>query len=149
MTQSRPTVRRGPVGDPDDPSTWIIKPDLVAPGNAIVSTGAVGSYLWTNYPEFRVTGASGGDYMTLSGSSMATAVVSGAVAQLLQASPSLSPNEVKFALQFTAQHLDGFGIIEQGAGSLNVPLAVALAETKESRQFPSRTKSAERVSTRG
>ncbi len=127
---------RGPVGDPDDPSTWIIKPDLVAPGNAIVSTGAVGSYLWTNYPEFRVTGASGGDYMTLSGSSMATAVVSGAVAQLLQASPSLSPNEVKFALQFTAQHLDGFGIIEQGAGSLNVPLAVALAETKGLQTIP-------------
>ena len=28
---------RGPVGDPDDPSTWELKPDLVAPGNAIVA----------------------------------------------------------------------------------------------------------------
>jgi serine protease AprX len=29
---------RGPVGSSTDKSTWIIKPDLVAPGNAIVST---------------------------------------------------------------------------------------------------------------
>ena len=46
--------------------------------------------------------------MMLSGSSMAAAVVSGAVAQLLQANPKLSPAEVKFALQFTAQHLNGY-----------------------------------------
>ena len=49
---------------------------------------------------------------------MATAVVSGAVAQLLQAEPRLSPQDVKFALQYTAQPLKGFGLIEQGAGSL-------------------------------
>jgi serine protease AprX len=33
---------RGPVGNPDDESTWEIKPDLVAPGNAIVAAGAAG-----------------------------------------------------------------------------------------------------------
>ena len=73
-------------------------------------------------------GASGGTYLTMSGASMSTAVVSGAVAQLLQAAPQLTPAQVKFVLQFTAQRLEGFGLIEQGAGSLNVPLAVALAE---------------------
>ncbi len=121
---------RGPVGDPDQPSSWQLKPDLVAPGNAIVSDGNPGSYLWDNYPTQRVIGANGGNYMMLSGSSMAAAVVSGAVAQLLQANPKLSPAEVKFALQFTAQHVDGFGLIEQGAGSLNVPLAVGLATSR-------------------
>jgi serine protease AprX len=121
---------RGPVGDPDDPSTWIIKPDLVAPGNAIVSAGAQGSYLWDNYPSRRVIGENGGTYLVLSGSSMATAVTSGAVAQLLQLQPQLTPAEVKFALQFTAQRLNDFGLIEQGAGSLNVPLAAALVESR-------------------
>ncbi len=127
---------RGPVGDPNDPSTWEIKPDLVAPGNAIISAGAEGSYLWNNYPERHVIGASGGTYLVLSGSSMATAVVSGAVAQLLQAQPRLTPSEVKFALQFTAEHLPGFGIIEQGAGSLNVPLAAALVESRGMQSAP-------------
>jgi serine protease AprX len=121
---------RGPVGDPDDPSTWIIKPDLVAPGNAIVSAGAQGSYLWDNYPSRRVIGETGGTYLVLSGSSMATAVTSGAVAQLLQLEPKLTPAEVKFAIQFTAERLNDFGIIEQGAGSLNVPLAAALVASR-------------------
>ncbi|MEO8484337.1 MAG: S8 family peptidase, partial [Acidobacteriota bacterium] len=121
---------RGPVGDPDDSSTWEIKPDLVAPGNAITSTGQPGTLLWDNFPERHVTGASGGNYLTLSGASMSTAVVSGAVAQLLQLQPKLTPGEVKFALQFTAERLSGFGIIEQGAGSLNVPLAAALVKAR-------------------
>ena len=73
----------------------------------------------------------------MSGSSMATAVVSGAVAQLLQAAPKLTPAQVKFVLQFTAQRLEGFGLIEQGAGSLNVPLAVALAEAGDLTEAPS------------
>ncbi len=34
---------RGPVGDPDQPSTWELKPDVVAPGNAIVSAEAAGN----------------------------------------------------------------------------------------------------------
>ena len=67
---------------------------------------------------------------------MAAAVVSGAVAQLLDANPNLSPAEVKFALQFTAQHLDGYGLIEQGAGSINVPLAVGLATSKSFQAAP-------------
>ena len=117
---------RGPVGDPEDPSSWEIKPDLVAPGNAIEAAGAAGSYLWENYPDRRIYGANGGTYLKLSGSSMAAAVVTGAVAQLLQAQPKLTPAQVKFALQYTAQPLKGYGLIEQGAGSMNVPLAAAM-----------------------
>ncbi len=127
---------RGPVGDPDREHTWEIKPDLVAPGNAIVSAGASDSYLWTNFADRRVIGANGGTYLVLSGSSMATAVVSGAVAQLLEAAPELTPAQVKAVLQLTAQRLDGFALAEQGAGSLNVPLAVALAATGDFGEAP-------------
>ena len=128
---------RGPVGDPDDESTWELKPDLVAPGNAIVAAGLVGSHLWQNHAGRRVFGDAGGTYFNLSGSSMAAAVVSGAVAQLLQARPALTPAQVKFALQVTAERVEGFGFIEQGAGSLNVPLAVALATSDDFASAPS------------
>ena len=73
----------------------------------------------------------------MSGASMSTAIVSGAVAQLLQAEPGLTPAQVKFVLQFTAQRLEGFGLIEQGAGSLNVLLAVALADAGDPTEAPS------------
>jgi serine protease AprX len=118
---------RGPVGDEAHPESWQIKPDIVAPGNAVVAAGATDSYLWQNYPERRVVGTNGGSYLKLSGSSMAAAVVSGAVAQLLQANPGLTPAQVKFALQYTAEPLADFGLIDQGAGSLDVPLALAAA----------------------
>ena len=42
---------RGPVGDPEDPSTWELKPDLVAPGNAIVAAGRVGQLSLGELPE--------------------------------------------------------------------------------------------------
>ena len=70
---------------------------------------------------------------------MAAAVVSGAVAQVLQAEPKLTPAQVKFALQYTAEPIPGFGLIEQGAGSLDVPLAAALATSKDLRQAPLET----------
>jgi len=127
---------RGPVGDEHDPDNWEIKPDVVAPGNAIIAAGAVDSYLWRNYPERRVFGASGGTYLNLSGASMATAMVSGAVAQLLQLQPNLTPAEVKLALQFTAGAVAGAGLIDQGAGSINVPLAVELVKAGELEAAP-------------
>ena len=61
---------------------------------------------------------------------MSAAVTSGAVAQLLQAQPKLTPLETKFALQFTAQFLEGYGLVEQGAGSLNVALAANLVQSR-------------------
>ena len=54
--------------------------------------------------------------------------VTGAVAQVLQANGRLTPAQVKFALQYSAQPMKGYGLIEQGAGSLNVPLAVSLGD---------------------
>jgi hypothetical protein len=66
-------------------------------------------------------------YLSLSGTSMASPVVAGAVALMLQANPNLTPNLVKAILQYTAQdyHYDS---LTQGAGFLNVKGAVDLAK---------------------
>jgi serine protease AprX len=69
------------------PTTYdhVVKPDIVAPGNDIVSLAAPGATLETLYPAELVTGSDGNNhYFTLSGTSMATPVISGAVALLLQ-----------------------------------------------------------------
>jgi serine protease AprX len=116
---------RGPVGDQMMPAKWQVKPDLVAPGNAILSAAQPGSYLWDQLPADRHVNGLGGGYLKLSGTSMATPMVSGAVALMLQAKPNLKPAQVKFALQITSQLLPGYGLIEQGAGSMDVPLAMA------------------------
>jgi len=86
----------------------IVKPDLVAPGNRLVSLRATGSTMDKNYPQYKVTSSTGDSkYFVLSGTSMATPVVSGAVALLLQQNPSLTPDQVKARLMKTAWK--GFG----------------------------------------
>jgi serine protease AprX len=79
------------------------KPDLVAPGRRIVSLRVPGSALDLLFPDRVVTTPSGATYIRLSGTSMATPVVSGAVALLLQRRPSLSPDQVKAILVATTQ----------------------------------------------
>ncbi len=66
--------------------------------------------------------------MRLSGTSMATPVVSGAAALLLQANPKLTPNMVKMILMYTAQPIKGANMLEQGTGQLNIEGAVRLAK---------------------
>src|SRR5947207_13438834 len=65
--------------------------------------------------------------MYLSGTSMATPVVSGAAALLLQANPKLTPNMIKMILMYTAGPLAGFNMLEQGTAELNVEGAMRLA----------------------
>src|SRR5262249_6620330 len=98
------------------PSTLdhIVKPDLVAPGNGVVSRKISGTNALVNlYPGLAVfpcnnsrttCGALYGTsrYMRMSGTSMATPVVSGVAALLLQKSPSLTPDQVKARLMKTA-----------------------------------------------
>ncbi len=88
----------------------IVKPDLVAPGNRIISATSTGMKLAANYATNRVsnsyymttgTGRSF-DYFTLSGTSMASPMVSGAAALLLQQNPSLTADQVKARLMKTA-----------------------------------------------
>ena len=59
---------------------------------------------------------------------MATPVVAGTVALMLQANPDLTPNLVKAILQFTAQEYPGYDALTQGTGFLNARGAVQLAE---------------------
>jgi serine protease AprX len=97
-----------------------VKPDVVAPGNKVVSLEAAGSYLRTAYPTTHVAGKGSNGYQRLSGSSMAAGVVSGGVALLLQGSPGLTPQQVKLLLQTGSTYLVQDGLVAAGAGSVNL-----------------------------
>ena len=68
--------------------TWydgLAKPDLVAPGHAIVAPAAPESALFREYPQRRVLDKDGKPrYFRLSGTSMAAAVTSGTIALMLE-----------------------------------------------------------------
>ena len=97
----------------------VVKPDVVAPGVRMVSLEAQNSYLGTNYRQWHIAGNGKNAYMRLNGSSMSTAVVSGGVALLLDAEPSLSPAQVKMAIQMGARFMPRAGLIAGGTGSVN------------------------------
>jgi len=105
----------------------VLKPDVAAPGNKIAGPAAPGAYLTQTYPERIVSGQGSQAYIELSGTSMAAAVVSGAAALLLEANPALTPADTKLLLQLTSSPVAGAGLIEAGAGSVNVAAAVVLA----------------------
>ena len=79
------------------------KPDLLAPGARIVSLRTPGSFLDQVHPEAR----RGEDGFRGSGTSQATAVVSGAVALLLDQRPELTPDQVKQVLLASAAPVKG------------------------------------------
>jgi serine protease AprX len=106
----------------------VLKPDLVAPGRRITSAEAAGSFLSVNFPLQHVAGSGSNSYIYGSGTSMATAVVSGAAALLLEERQNLQPLGVKAALQMTAEFLPAAGLIHGGAGSLNVVAAADFAQ---------------------
>jgi serine protease AprX len=126
------------------------KPDLVAPGNRILSLKDAGSYFDKVYPENRVpintyssdTGTSTPDYYQLSGTSMAAPIVSSAAALLIQKDPALTPDQVKARLMRTAtkfpqistvsfdpatgyQWTSQYDLFTIGAGYLDVNAALA------------------------
>jgi len=100
-----------------------VKPDVVAPGSKLVSLEASGSYLSRKYPAWHIAGSGKNAYFRLTGTSMATAVVSGGVALLLDDNPSLTPGQVKMALQMGATYMPKAGLVAAGAGSVNFPQA--------------------------
>ena len=65
---------------------------------------------------------------------MASPVVAGTVALMLQANPKLTPNMVKAILQYTAQDVSGYDALTQGAGFLNTKGAVDLARFSRPRR---------------
>lgn len=107
----------------------LAKPDLVAPGADIVSLASPGSRLFSEFPDLQVAGANGEpQYFVLSGTSMAAPAVAAAAALLLEANDGLSANTLKLALQFTARLVPLTDVLTQGAGALNVPGALVLAD---------------------
>ncbi len=90
----------------------IAKPDLVAPGNRVVSLLNPGATLENEYPSLQIYPCNAymqcnstvgpAQYFRLSGTSMATPVVAGAAALMLQANPTLTPDLVKARLMKSA-----------------------------------------------
>jgi serine protease AprX len=122
----------------------IVKPDLVAPGHRITSLIDPNSTLLNLVPQAAVFSQTtqSNSYFMLSGTSMATPVVSGAAALLLQKDSTLSPDTVKGRLMATANKnfIPGYTWFDStenanrylrqdlftiGAGYLNIPGALA------------------------
>jgi serine protease AprX len=101
--------------------------DLVAPGTSLVSARAPGSFVDVNNPSGLVSGDVGGKLFRGGGTSQAAAVVSGSVALLLQAYPSLTPDQVKFALTSSADPVKNAGATAAGAGTLDLSGALDTA----------------------
>ena len=95
----------------------LAKPDLVAPGAAILSTSAEGSDKRKSNPVW-------GDYHLDWGTSMATPMVGGALALMLQVNSKLTQKGAKDILKHTAIPLEGVDAYAQGAGRLNLAAAV-------------------------
>ena len=106
---------------------FTVKPDVVAPGTRVVSLEAYGSLLASTYPTWHVAGTGKNAYFRLTGTSMAAAVVSGGVALLLDAEPSLTPAQVKLALQMGARFVPNAGLVGGGAGSADFEASLRLA----------------------
>jgi len=104
----------------------LAKPDLVAPGAHMISLRAPGSTIDTQFPWYV-----DGSYRRGSGTSMATGVVSGAAALMVQANPSITPDRAKFALLATARRAAsddplavGSGVVDAYAAALQTPSGV-------------------------
>ena len=108
---------------------FLAKPDLVAPGTGIVSMADPTSEFYRTKAAYLLTGSRPlgyKPYLSLSGTSMASPIVAGTVAMMIQANPNLTPNLVKAILQYTAQKYN-YDVLTQGAGFLNAHGAVELA----------------------
>jgi serine protease AprX len=128
----------------------IVKPDLVAPGNHVVSLLAPYSTLSadpqnlvpSSYYLSNGSSQASTQFLILNGTSMATPVVTGVVADILQAEPSLTPDQVKARLMKTAYKtfpttstavdpvtgqtfVSQYDIFTIGAGYLDVAAALA------------------------
>lgn len=105
-----PRSAQGPTAVASIRKGALIKPDIVAPGE-----GVVGALI-------------GGGYGELSGSSMSSAITSGAAAILLGKYPTLTPDQVRQALSTSARDLGEPGPdFTHGNGRIDIPAALKAA----------------------
>jgi len=114
---------RGPTGDDR------IKPDVVAPGENLISTISSSSAYWEYEPweEARV----GDFYFQGTGTSAAAPHVAGTAALMLQANPNLTPAQIKAILKQTARLNDNLAELDRndrGYGIIDAYEAVQLAQ---------------------
>ncbi|MFI3230138.1 MAG: S8 family peptidase [bacterium] len=95
----------------------VIKPDIVAPGVDIIScSNNINNF--NNFSILNILSVSRNNYIALSGTSMSTPIVSGAVALLLEKYPTLEPNDVKLMLKKSCKNLSlprnqqGWGLLD-------------------------------------
>jgi len=109
------------------------KPDLVAPGNRLISMRVRDSYIDVNFPQNLIPLAeyaptdpdTDPDYVKLSGTSASAPVAAGAAALMIGQDASLSPDDVKVRMMGTADPFDDTSRFQQGAGLLDVDEALA------------------------
>ncbi len=97
--------------------------DVVAPGAHVLGLRVPGGTVDTTYPSSQV----GTRFTRGSGTSQASAVVSGAAALLFAAKPSLTPDQAKYLLMSTATPLAKGSTLTSGSGLINVSAAVKAA----------------------
>jgi len=125
--------------------TWFdafAKPDLVAPGQFVASAATTSQTLYSVLPTLRAS-YGGRAYLNLSGTSMATGVVSGTVALMIERSKATfgvrpSSHAIKAMLMRSAIPLSNasgqrYDVLTQGAGSLNPLGATQLAGSLDPR----------------
>src|SRR4051812_374140 len=96
-------------------------PDVVAPGQSVVSLRVPNGQLDAAYPGART----GERFFRGSGTSQAAAVVSGGAALLLQQRPNLKPDQVKALLTGSARQLPAADAVAQGNGLIDLAAAKA------------------------
>ncbi|MDR1689476.1 MAG: S8 family serine peptidase [Clostridiales bacterium] len=93
----------------------IVKPDVIAPGANITSCLSQNASMKRSGKAQKVSD----DYIKMSGTSMSTPIVTGAVALLLQKHPNLSPDDVKFCLKKCAVSMN-YSPNQQGWGLIDI-----------------------------
>ncbi|MGB7738268.1 MAG: S8 family peptidase, partial [Steroidobacteraceae bacterium] len=110
-----------------------VKPEVVAPGGHITGSMPFDGWIATLHPDSMLDSQR---QFKMSGTSQATAIVSGIVALMLQKNPLLTPDEVKCKLMASARPaVNGAGqvaysVFQQGAGLVNAPAAANSTATK-------------------
>jgi serine protease AprX len=110
-------------------------PDVVAPGQSVVSLRVPNSQLDAAYPGART----GERFFRGTGTSQSAAVVSGAAALLLEQRPELTPDQVKALLTGSARQLPSADAIAQGSGLIDLSAASAAATPNAVQTWPRST----------